>query len=46
VQGIQPLLPQGPVPAQPFVDLAERLKAKAVDPPLRLLADLDQSRLA
>jgi hypothetical protein len=45
VQGKQPLLPQGPVPAQPFIDLGERLKAKTVDPPLRLLADLDKPRL-
>jgi hypothetical protein len=45
VQGIQPLLPQGPIPAQPFINLGERLGAEAVDPPLRLLADLDQPRL-
>src|SRR5215469_7351197 len=45
VQGIQPLLPQGPVPAQPSIDLGERLGAKTVDPPLRLLADLDKPRL-
>src|SRR5262249_54546123 len=43
VQGVQPLFPQGPVAAQPFIDLGERLRAEAVDPPLRLLADLDQS---
>jgi hypothetical protein len=42
VQGVQPLLPQGPVPAQPVIDLGERLGTKTVDPPLRLLADLDQ----
>jgi hypothetical protein len=46
VQGIEPLFPPGPVPAQPLVDLGQRLGAEAVDPPLRLLADLDQSRLA
>ena len=45
VQGIQPVLPQGPVLAQPFIDLGERLGAKTVNPPLRLLADLDQPRL-
>jgi integrase len=45
VQGIQPLLPQGPVPAQPFIDLGERLGAKTADPPLRLLAGLDEPRL-
>jgi hypothetical protein len=43
-QGIQPLPPQGPVPAQPFIDLGEWIEAKTVDPPLRLLADLDQPR--
>jgi hypothetical protein len=45
VQGIQPLLPQGPVPVQPFLDLGERLGAKTADPPLRLLADLDEPGL-
>src|SRR5271154_1934070 len=37
--------PIGPGTGQPFIDLGERLRAKAVDPPLRLLADLDQPRL-
>ncbi len=46
VQGIQSLFPQGPVPVQPFIDLGERLEAETVDPPLRLLAHLDQPRLA
>ena len=32
-QGIQPPLPQGPVPARPFIGLGERLKAETVDPP-------------
>jgi hypothetical protein len=45
VQGIKPLLPQGPVPAQSFIDLGERLGAKTVDPPLRPLADLDKPGL-
>src|SRR5690349_21767120 len=45
VQGVQPLPPQGPVSSQPVIDLSERLGAKTVDPPLRLLVDLDQSRL-
>jgi hypothetical protein len=45
VQGVQPLLPQGPVSTQPFIDLGERLRAEAVDAPLRLLANLDQTRL-
>jgi hypothetical protein len=39
------LLPQGAVPAQPVIDLGEWLEAKTVDPPLRLLADLDEPRL-
>src|SRR6266496_6113437 len=42
VQGVQSQLPQGPVPAQPFIDLGERLEAEAIDPPLRFLADLDE----
>jgi hypothetical protein len=42
VQRIQPLLPQDPVSAQPFIDLGERLRSKCVDPLLRLLADIDQ----
>jgi len=46
VQGVQPLFPQSPVPAQPVIDLGERLGAEAVDAPLRFLANLDQSRLA
>jgi hypothetical protein len=41
VQGVQSLFPQCPVPAQPFIDLGERLGAEAVDPPLCFLADLD-----
>jgi len=45
MQGIQPVPRQGPVPAQPFIDLGERLKAQTVNPPLRLLADLDKPRL-
>jgi len=45
VQGIEPLLPQGPVPAQPFIDLGERLRAEAVDPPLGFPADLDEPGL-
>jgi len=39
VQGIHTLLPTGPVPAQPFIDLGERLRTKTIDPPLRLPAD-------
>jgi hypothetical protein len=33
VQGIQPLLPQRPVPAQPLIDLGQRRGAKTVDTP-------------
>ena len=46
MQGIQPLLPQGPVLAQPFLDLSERLGAKTIDSPLRLLAHRDKPGLA
>src|ERR1700735_3145815 len=44
VQGVHPLLPQGPVPPQPFIALGERLGAKTVDPPLRLLAEREHHR--
>jgi hypothetical protein len=46
VQGVQPLFPKDPVSAQPLVDLGERLRAEAVDPPLRVLANLDQPCLS
>jgi hypothetical protein len=46
VQGIKSLLPQGPVLGQPFIDLGQRFGAKTVDPPLRVLADVDQPRLS
>src|SRR6266581_1217460 len=46
VQGIEPVFPQGPVPAQPGVDLGEGLRAQGVDAALGLLADLDQARFA
>ena len=42
VQGIDSLLPQGSIPAQPFIDFCERPGAKGVNPPLCLLADIDQ----
>jgi hypothetical protein len=45
VQGVQPVLPQGPIPAQPLIDLGERLGPNTVDPALRLPADRDQPRL-
>jgi hypothetical protein len=35
---------KAPVLAQPFIDLGERLGAKTVDTPLRLLAELDKPR--
>src|SRR5258708_25442448 len=44
-QGAKPLLPQNPIPAQPFIDLGQRLRAKTVDSPLRVLANLDKPRL-
>jgi len=46
VQGVQPLFPQSPVPAHPVIDLGERLRAEAVDTPLRFPANLDETRLA
>jgi hypothetical protein len=42
VQGVQPLLPQGAVGAQPLIDLSERLRSKAVDPSLRIATNLDE----
>lgn len=45
-KGVQPLLPQGPVRVQPFIDLGEWLGTKTVNPPLRLLANLNQPDLA
>src|SRR5689334_13261443 len=44
VQGVQPLLPQGPVPAEPLVHLGERLGPQAVHAPLGIAADLDEPR--
>ena len=46
VQGIELPLPQGPVLGQPFIDLGQRLGPKAVDPPLRFLANLDKPCLS
>jgi hypothetical protein len=37
VRDIQPLLRRGPVPAQLFIDLADRLGAGAINRPLGLL---------
>jgi hypothetical protein len=45
VQGVQLLLAQGPVSAQPLLDFGEWLKSKPVDPSLRFVPDLDKSRL-
>ena len=42
MQGVQPLLPHGPVPGQPFIDLGEWLGPETIDPPLRFLANLDE----
>jgi hypothetical protein len=44
MQGVQSLLPQRPVAAKPLIYFCERCGAKTVDPPLRLLAGLDQPR--
>lgn len=46
MEGVEPVLPQPPVRTQPFVDLDQRFRPEAVDPPLGVLADLDQPRLA
>src|SRR5213595_1876410 len=45
MQGVQSLLPQRPVAAKPLIYFCERCGTKTVDPPLRLLAGLDQPRL-
>ena len=44
MQGVQSLLPQRPVAAKPLIYFCERCGAETVDPPLRLLAGLDQPR--
>jgi hypothetical protein len=43
VQGVQSLIPQCPVPVEPFIDLRERLGTETVDPPLRVLPNVDQA---
>ena len=45
MKSIEPLLPHDAVAAQPFIDLGERVGPKRVDPPLSVLADVDQPRL-
>jgi len=40
-QGVHPLLPDGPILAQPFIELLEWFEAEAVDPALHLPADRD-----
>jgi hypothetical protein len=45
MKSIEALLPQDAVPAQPFIDLGERLGPKRVDPPLSFLPDVDEPRL-
>ena len=37
MEGVEPVLPQGAVVADPFVHLDQRLRAQAEDPPLRFL---------
>lgn len=46
MQRIQTLLPQRSITAEPRIDLSQRLGADAVDAPLRLVANVDQPRLA
>jgi hypothetical protein len=45
VERTQSLLPETPIPSQPFIDLGERIGSKTVDPPLGVLMDLDESGL-
>ena len=45
MQGIEPVPPQCAVFLQPLIDLDERLRPQAVDPPLRLLAYVDEPGL-
>ena len=45
MQGVKPVFPATQVAAQPVVELDERLRAQRVDPPLGVLADLDEARL-
>jgi hypothetical protein len=46
MQGIEALFPLHQVPIEPVIDLGERLRAETVDPPLCVLADLDESRFS
>src|SRR4029079_10930969 len=46
MQGVQSLLPQRPVADKTLIYFCERCGAKTVDPPLRLLAGLDQPRFS
>jgi len=45
MKGVQTLRPQAAVLIQPFVDLGERLRVQAVDPPLRFLTHVDEPGL-
>jgi hypothetical protein len=45
VEGIEALLPQGPVMTEPFVDLCQRLGTQAVHAKLRLPAHIDEASL-
>jgi hypothetical protein len=46
VERVQPLFPQGPIPAEPFIDLSKRFWPKPVDAALSLVANLDQASFA
>ena len=46
MQGVEAVLPEGAVLGQPGVYLGQWLRAQAVDPPLRLRADIDQTGLS
>ena len=46
MQGVEPLLPQDAVLLEPGADLGEWLWSKRVDPPLRVLAYVDEPGLA
>ena len=46
MQGIQALLPERPVVAEPFIDLFERFGTQAVNTPLRLLSHLNEADLS
>lgn len=46
MQRIEPLLPQGPIAAEPLVNVSQRLRTQLIDAALCVLPDLDQARFA